>query len=175
LRCFSNPIAAFIFTIIAAAFAFIKSSPSFADEGIAELKTSSGLFVTRAAVGSECGAHTTFATTCTALFLNDKFLLADRGGERIGGHSDLLASKRLEALLEKRPVVNRVQTGGEMNGESGSIVLQRLFWSLAREYHCRSAADDLPRRGYRSKSPDGLPLETRDRCKAPAHLGKLTT
>jgi hypothetical protein len=74
---FRNPIAAFIFTIIASATSFIKSSPSFADEGIAELKTSSGLLVTRAAVGSECGADATFATTCTVLYLNDKFLLAD--------------------------------------------------------------------------------------------------
>ena len=37
------------------------------------------------------------------------------------------------------------------------------------------AADDLLRRGYRATSPNGLRLETLDRCKAPEHLGKLTT
>ena len=56
-------------------------------------------------------------------------------------------------------------------------------WSLASLRHddragrgdLAPAADDLLRRGYRAKSPNRLPLETRDRCKAPAHMGKPTT
>ena len=52
-------------------------SNSIAGEAIAQLKTSSGMLVAREAMGRDCGPKATLAETCTALYLNEKVILAE--------------------------------------------------------------------------------------------------
>jgi predicted aspartyl protease len=73
LHLFRYRIAAITCAIIALVAFSVKSSPSLADDDITQLNTSSGLLVIRKVLGSDCG----FGDECTALYLNDKLLLAD--------------------------------------------------------------------------------------------------
>jgi hypothetical protein len=77
VHLFRCPMAAFVCAIIVGIAVSVSSSPSLADEGITQLKTSSGILIAREVLGNDCGSQSTFAEPCIALYFNDRVLLAD--------------------------------------------------------------------------------------------------